>query len=46
MVLLGDVAQVEACFRPFGVLLIWTQDRCMVYAEYTIVSAIILDAPD
>jgi hypothetical protein len=28
------------------IVLILTQDRCMVYAEYTIVSAIILDAPD
>jgi hypothetical protein len=26
------------------VVLILTQDRCMVYAEYTIVSATILDA--
>jgi hypothetical protein len=26
-------------------VLILTQDRCTVYAEYTIVSAIILDAP-
>jgi hypothetical protein len=28
------------------IVLILTQDRCTVYAEYTIVSAIILDAPD
>jgi hypothetical protein len=28
------------------IVLIFTQDRCTVYAEYTIVSAIILDAPD
>ena len=46
MVLLGDEAQLEACFGLFGVVLILTQDRCMVCAEHTIGSEIILDAPD
>ena len=41
MVLLGDEAQVEAHFGPF-----WTHDWCMLYAERTIGSEIILDAPD
>jgi hypothetical protein len=46
MVLLGDEAQVEARFSPFGDVLILTQDRCTIYAERNIGSAIILDAPD
>jgi hypothetical protein len=29
-----------------GIVLILTQDRCIIYAEHTIGSAIILDAPD
>jgi hypothetical protein len=28
------------------IMLILMQDRCTVYAEYTIVSAIIIDVPD
>jgi hypothetical protein len=44
MALLGDEDQVEACFSPFGqILLILTQDRCTVCAEHTIGSEIILD---
>jgi hypothetical protein len=46
MVLLGDEAQVDARFGLFGVMLILTQDTCTVYAERTIGSKIILDAPD
>jgi hypothetical protein len=46
MVLLGDEAQLEARSVRLGTLLILTQDRCTVYAKYTIVSAIILDALD
>jgi hypothetical protein len=46
MVLLGDEAQVEARFSLFGDVLILTQDRCTIYAERNIGSAIILDAPD
>ena len=46
MVLLSDVAQVKARFDPLGQSKILTQDRCTVYAERTIVSDIILYAPD
>jgi hypothetical protein len=46
MVLLGDEAQVEACFDPFGDRTNLTQDRCMVYAKRTIGSEIVFDAPD
>ena len=46
MVLLGDEAQVEACFGPLEKVLILTQDRCMVCVEHTIGWEIILDAPD
>ena len=43
MVLLGDEAQVEARFGPFGDS---ANDRCTVCVEHTIGSEIILDAPD
>ena len=46
MVLLGDKAQVEAHFGPFGVVLILTQDWCTLCVERTIGSEIILDVPD
>jgi hypothetical protein len=46
MVLLGDEAQVDACFRLFRQGLILTQDRCTVCTERTIGSEIILNAPD
>ena len=46
MVPLGDKAQVEARFSLSNIVLILTQDRCTVYAERTIGSEIILDAPD
>jgi hypothetical protein len=46
MVLLGDEAQVEAHFGPFGDSLFFTQDRCTVCAERNICLEIILDAPD
>jgi hypothetical protein len=46
MVLLGDKAQLEARLVHLEIVLILTQDRCTVYAKYTIASAIILDAPD
>ena len=42
MTLLGDEAQVEACFGPFGD----AQDRCMVCAEHTIGLEIVLDTLD
>ena len=44
MVLLGDEAQLEARFGPFGLILM--QDRCTVCTERTIGLEIILDAPD
>ena len=46
MLPLGDEAQVEAHFGPFGDKLIMTQDRCTVCVEHTIEMEIILDAPD
>ena len=46
MVPLGDEAQVEAHFGLSNIVLILTQDRCMVYVERSIGSDIILDAPD
>ena len=46
MVPLGDEAQVEARFGPFGDKANHTQDRCMVCVERTIGSDIILDTPD
>jgi hypothetical protein len=46
MVLLGDIGQVEACFRLFGVVLILTQDRCMVCAECTMAMEIFSGTPD
>ena len=44
--LLGDQAEVEAHFDPFGDSANLDIDRCMVYAERTIGSDIVLDAPD
>ena len=46
MVLLGDEAQVDACFVLFGDSAKLTQDMCTGCAERTIGSEIILDAPD
>jgi hypothetical protein len=46
IILLGDEAEVQAHFGPFEIVLILTQDRCTVCAEYAIGSEIILDAPD
>jgi hypothetical protein len=46
MELLGDVGQVEAQFGSFGVSVNLAQDRCMICAECTIGSKIILGAPD
>jgi hypothetical protein len=45
MVLLGDEAQVAARFGPFGDSAN-LDARYIVYAEHTIVSKIVLDAPD
>jgi hypothetical protein len=46
MILLGDEAQVEARFVPFGDSANLDANGCIVYAEHTIGSKIILDAPD
>ena len=46
MVLLGDEAQVEARFGPFGDSANPTQDRRNVYAECTICLEVVLDTPD
>ena len=46
MVPLGDEAQVEACFGLSDIVLILSQDRCMVGVERTIGLEIILDAID
>jgi hypothetical protein len=46
MVLLGDEAQVQARFSPFGDMLIMTHDRCTVCDKHTIGSKFVLDAPN
>jgi hypothetical protein len=46
MVLLGHEAQVVLDSVRLEIVLILTQDRCMVCAECTTASEIILDAPD
>ena len=46
MVLVGDEAQAELVSVRLEVVLILTQDRCMVCAKRTVGSEIILDAPD
>ena len=46
MQLLRDEAQVEAHFVPLGDSANLDADRCMVCAEHTIGSEIVLDAPD
>ena len=46
MVLLGDEAEVEAHFDPFGDSANLDTHSCNVCAERTLGSEIILDAPD
>ena len=46
IVLLGDEAQVEAYFSLFGDSANLDADRCMVCAERTLGSEIILDEPN
>jgi hypothetical protein len=46
MVLLSDVGLVELCSVRLEIVLILTQDRCMVCTERTIGSQIVWDAPD
>jgi hypothetical protein len=45
MELLGDVGQLEAHFGLLEIVLISTQDRCPICAEYAIYLEIILGAP-
>ena len=46
MELLGDVGHVEFVSVRLEIVLMLTQDRCMVSTERTIGSEIILDAPE
>ena len=46
MVLLGDEAELEAYFDPFGDSAKLDADWCMVCAERTLGSEIVLDAPN
>jgi hypothetical protein len=46
MVLLGDIVLVEAHFGLFGVVLILTEDRCMVCVECTMSMEIFLGTSD
>ena len=46
MVLLGDKAEVEAHFGPFGDSANLDVDRCLVCAERTLGSEITFDAPN
>jgi hypothetical protein len=46
MELLGDVGHVESHFGPLDTVLVSVQDRCMLCAERTIGSEIVLDAHD
>jgi hypothetical protein len=46
MVLISDVGLVELCSVHLKIVLILTQDRCMVCTEHTIGSQIVWDAPD
>ena len=44
--LLGDVGHVESRSVRLEMVFVLVQDRCTVYAEHTIGSEIVLDAPD
>ena len=46
MELLGDIGQVESRSVRLEMVFVLVQERCMVCAEHTIGSEIILDAPD
>ena len=46
MVLLGDKAEAEAHFNPFGDCANLDVDCCTVCAEHTLVSEIVLDVPN
>jgi hypothetical protein len=46
MVLLGDEMKWKLVSVRLEIVLILIQDRCTIYAEHTVSSEIILDAPD
>ena len=46
MELFGDVGHVESRSVRLEMVFVLVQDRCTVYAEHTIGSELILDAPD
>ena len=46
MELLGDVVMWNLIFIRLETVLVSVQDRCMVCAERTIGSEVVLDAPD
>ena len=46
MVLLGDEAQVEPRLVQMEIVLVLTEDRCMVCVKQTLSPEIILDVPD
>ena len=46
MELLGDMGHVESCSVRLEMVFELAQDRCTDYAENTIGSEIVLDAPD
>ena len=46
MELLGDMGHVESRAVRLEMVFVLVQERCMVCAEHTIGSEIILDAPD
>jgi len=46
MELLGDVGHLESRSVRLEMVLVLVQDRCTVFAERTIGSHIVLDAPD
>ena len=46
MELLGDVGHVESRSVRLEMVLVLVQERCMVCAERTLGSEIVLDAPD
>ena len=46
MELLGDMRHGESCSVRLEMVFVLVQDRCKVYAENTVGSEIILDAPN
>jgi hypothetical protein len=46
MGLVGDKAQMEAQFGPFGIVLLLMHYRCTVSVKHTVGSQIVLEAPN